>query len=568
MATPAAPTATIPARPQLDAKLAALRAASQPWARLPVAERIALIDQIRADLPAVEERWVAAAMQAKGTQPRTFGESEERFTLAVTYRLLRYLRKALIDIQQHGQPRLPGKLCWQDAGEWRAEVFPQTLGDRLSMPFIHAEVRIYDELKGDEPPRAAFYRQENPPGKTCLVLAAGNISSTINYDFLHKLFVEGQVVLLKVNPVNAYMAPLIEEGFRALVEPGYLQVAQGGAEVAEYLVNRPEIDELHLTGSDRTYEAIVFGPGAEGQQRKRERRPLVSKPFTAELGNLSPVIVVPGPWSRRDLRAQAAKMGSWLAPNAGFNCVTPRVLIQHAGWAQRDQLNEAISQYLHGLETRKAYYPAAQRQHAEFLAAHPEARQLGQPGEGELPWTYIPGLDSSNVDELCFRQEPFMSLFSETALEAADTVEFIDKAVQFANSRLWGSLCVSIVVHPKTLKDPLVAAAVEQALTDLNYGTVVVNHWGALGYYMVVTPWGAPPGHDLYDIQSGTGKVNNPLMFDKPLKSVLRAPFISVPDPYMVHSKNSYRYFRQDVRYQANPSAWNLLKLLWYAVLS
>jgi hypothetical protein len=118
------------------------------------------------------------------------------------------------------------------------------------------------------------------------------------------------------------------------------------------------------------------------------------------------------------------------------------------------------------------------------------------------------------------------------------------------------------------MKDPLVAAAVEQAITDLNYGSVIVNHWGALAYYMTITPWGAPPGHDMYDIQSGTGKVNNPLMFDRPIKSVLRAPFISVPDPYMVHSKTSYRYFRQDTRYHHKPSLWNLAKLLWYAALS
>mgnify|MGYP006876742085 FL=1 len=161
-----------------------------------------------------------------------------------------------------------------------------------------------------------------------------------------------------------------------------------------------------------------------------------------------------------------------------------------------------------------------------------------------------------------------MSLFSETALDAADTVEFIANAVKFANEQLWGTLSASIIVHPKSLQDPLVAAAVEQAVSDLNYGTVVVNHWGALGYYMCITPWGAPPGHDMYDIQSGIGFVNNPLMFDRPLKSVVRAPFVSIPDPYHAHAKHSYRYFRQDTRYHAKPSLGNLVKLLWHAVFS
>ncbi|MBX3005041.1 MAG: aldehyde dehydrogenase [Anaerolineales bacterium] len=568
MAEAHAPARTLPDQAALDAKLARLQRGKQAWAQLAVAERIAVIDRLFAELPAIEERWIAASLAAKGAAPHSLAEGEETFTLTVTYRLLRYLRKALVDIQQVGQPRLPGKVCWKHAGEWRLDVFPQTLADRIAMPFIQAEVRVHDSLQGDEPPRAAFYRQTDPPAKTCLVLAAGNIASTVNYDFLHKLFVEGHAVMLKINPVNAYLAPLIEEGFRALVEPGYMQVVEGDAEVAAYLVGHAEIDELHLTGSDRTYEAIVFGPGEQGQQRKRNRQPLVTKPFSAELGNISPVIVVPGPWSAGDVRKQAAKIGGWLVRNAGFNCITPRMLIQHASWGQRQALNEGIASYLDGLETRTAYYPGAARLHAKFLAAYPAARQLGQPAPGHLPWTYVPGLDPADLDQLAFCEEPFIGLFSETALDAQDTVEFIAKAVEFANQQLWGTLSASIIVHPKSLQDPLVAAAVEQAVDDLHYGTVVVNHWGALGYYMCITPWGAPPGHDRYDIQSGIGFVNNPLMFERPLKSVVRAPFVSFPDPYDAQAKHSYRYFRQDTRYHAKPSLWNLVKLLWHAVFS
>jgi acyl-CoA reductase-like NAD-dependent aldehyde dehydrogenase len=555
-------------RDQLDRALEALQAGKQTWAELPVAERIRILDQIHDDLGFVEDRWVAAGMQAKGTRLQSTGESEEWFTLTVTYRLLRYLRKSLKDIEPGGLPRLSGKLCWKNAGRWEVDVFPQNWQDKLALPFIRAEAWLWDSYKGDAPPMASFYKQKSPDGKVVLVLAAGNIASQVTYDLLQKLFVEGHVVLLKMNPVNAYLSPLIEEAFRAVVEPGFMQVVRGGAEVGTFLSQHPKVDEIHLTGSDRTYEAIVFGPGPEGQKRKEEKKPILTKPFTAELGNVSPVIIVPGPWSQRDIRAQAMKIGSWQAPNAGFNCLTPRVLIQSKTWDKREQLNEAIASYLAGIQTRKAYYPGAADLYSKFVAQHPEAQQLGAPKEGELPWTFVPDLEADKEDEICFRREAFMSFFSETAIDAKDTVEFIEKAVEFANQQLWGSLCASIIVHPKSLRDPLVAAAVDQAIVDLNYGSVVINHWGALAYYLTVTPWGAPPGHDLYDIQSGTGKVNNPLMFDQPIKSVVHAPFISIPDPYMAHSKTSYRYFRQDTRYQSDPSIWNLAKLLWYAALS
>lgn len=553
---------------ELDQALSVLSARKQAWAELPVSERTRILDQIHADLRLVETRWVAAGMQAKGTRLESIGESEEWFTLTVTYRLLRYLRKSLKDIEQFGTPRLPGKLCWKNAGRWEVDVFPQNWQDRLALPFIRAEAWLWDTYKGDAPPMAAFYKQPSPQGQVTLLLAAGNIASQVTYDLLHKLFIEGRVVLLKMNPVNAYLGDLIEEAFRSVVEPGYLQIACGGAEVGAYLSQHAKVDGLHLTGSDRTYEAIVFGPGDEGQKRKQEKKPILTKSFTAELGNVSPVIIVPGPWSEGDIRAQAMKIGSWLAPNAGFNCLTPRVLIQSESWDRREKLNGAIATYLESLETRKAYYPEATNLHRSFVAKHPEALLLGSPKEGELPWTFVTGLDSSNDDEICFRREAFMSLFSETAIEAKDTVEFIEKAVKFANDKLWGSLCASIIVHPKSLRDPQVAAAIDQAIEDLNYGSVVINHWGALAYYLTVTPWGAPPGHDIYDIQSGMGKVNNPLMFDQPTKSVVHAPFISIPDPYMAHSKTSYKYFRQDTRYQADPSIWNLAKLLWYAVRS
>ena len=553
---------------EVEAALVTLQTAKQPWADLPISDRIKILDQIHFDLPGVESRWVAIGMAAKGSRPHTMAEGEEWFALTVMYRYLRYLRNTLLDIAMTGQPKLPGKLCWKDAGYWKAELVPQNWQDRVSLLGIRAEAWIKDSYKGDVPAMAAFYRQEKPVGKVALVLGAGNVASIPAGDFLNKLFVEGQVVLFKMNPVNSYLADLLKEGFRALVEPGYLQIVHGGPALGTYLSQHLLVDEIHLTGSDRTYEAVAFGNGEEGKQRKKEKSPVLQKRFTAELGNISPVIVVPGPWSQRDIRKQAAKYATALVANAGFSCVTPRVFIQMENWNQRDTFNSAISDYLSKVETRKAYYPGAENLHQEFTQSHPEAKQLGGPGAGELSWTFIPKVDSTNFEDICFRREAFLGLFAETALDAEDPIDFLAKAVKFANNQLWGSLCASIVVHPKSLRDPLMVAAIEKAITDLRYGSVVVNHWGAVAYYMAITPWGAYPGHEMHDIQSGIGKVHNPLMFDQAEKSVIRAPFISIPDPYVAHAKRSYQYFRRDTRYQHEPGVGNLLKLLWAAALS
>ncbi len=448
------------------------------------------------------------------------------------------------------------------------DLVPQNWQDRVALPGIRAEAWVTDTFQGDLPRMATFYHQQQPAGKVALVLGAGNVASLPSGDFLHKLFVERQVVLFKANPVNAYLGELLEQGFRALVEPGYLQIVYGGAEVGAYLAEQSRVDEVHLTGSDRTYEAVVFGRGEQGRANKHKHAPITQKRVTAELGSISPVIVLPSQWSRRDIRKQAAKYATALVANSGFNCITPRLFITMKGWPQREEFIQAVSDYLKRVPPRKAYYPGANRLHTIFAGQHPEAQQIGEAQDGQLPWTFIPKLDAANDGDICFHTEPFLGLFSETSLDAVSAEDFLTKAVDFANQKVWGNLCASIVVHPKLLKDPLMAAAVDRAITDLKYGSVVVNHWGALAYYMAIAPWGAYPGNAPDDIQSGIGKVHNPLMFADAQKSVLWAPFISIPDPYVAASRRSYRYYRQDTRYQHNPSLINLVKLLWAAALS
>jgi hypothetical protein len=322
-----------------------------------------------------------------------------------------------------------------------------------------------------------------------------------------------------------------------------------------------------MTGSTRTFEEIIFGPGEEGEKRKQAQQPLFVKPFSAELGNIAPVIVVPGPWSGKDIKIQAKRLGSWLVPNSAHNCLSPRLIIQMKNWEHRKKLIKGIANFLEGIKTSKAYYPGSFELHQQFIDAHPEALQLGEPLEGHLPWTLIPDVDVSIEDDICFRHEPFIALYSETSIEAEDVIEFIGKAVEFANEKLWGTLTASIVVHPDSLKDSAVAAAVNKAIEDLCYGSIVINNWGALAHYMTITPWGGFPGNDIYDMQSGNGFVNNPLMFEHVEKAVIYSDFAPIIDPFLANTTNNYFWFRQDTRYHYNPSIANLFKLIWKAMM-
>jgi hypothetical protein len=527
-----------------------------------VLEKIDLLRALRKSFAAVADEWVAACLRAEGLPPDDPRAGEE--WVAGPYfvlRNLRLLQSSLTSLSLHGAPRIPGPVRRLADGRAAARVFPCDLYDSLLYAGVTAEVWMQPGVTPEDvaATQAVAYKEELPRGKVALVLSAGNVSSIGPMDALYELFVDNQVVVFKTHRVNDYLGPLLERGLRPLIEAGFLRVVYGGVEEGRYLCDHPAVDTIHVTGSDKTYEAIVFGGGAEGARRKAEGRPRLGKEVTAELGNVSPVVVVPGVWSDAEIAYQAENVATMLANNAGFNCNAARVLVLHREWRQRERFLAAVRSVLRQVPPRRAYYPGAAERFASFLGAYPEAEQIGRAGEGELPWALAADLDPEAGDELAFTTESFCSFFGAVALTAPSAEEFVARAVDFCNERLWGTLNVTLLVDPRSAADPGLDAAVERAIADLRYGTVSVNHWAAIGYGVVVTPWGAFPGHPPEDIQSGVGVVHNTLMFSRAEKAVMRAPFRVRPKPpwFALHA-TANRLFRRLTYFEADPAPWKL----------
>ena len=548
---------------EMDAAVQTLQQQKNTWVAVTPSGRVALLDRLIRDFAAIAPRWVAACMRAKSIAADAPTAGEE-WTLGPwpVLKNLRQLRQSLLDIEAVGHPRIPGPVTTRPDGQVVAQVFPQNIYDRLFFTGLTAEIWMEPGVTAENlaATQAVVYRDKQLEGKVALVLGAGNVSSIGPMDILYKLFVEDQVVVLKLNPVNEYLGPLIEESFQALIEPGYLRLVYGGASEGAYLCNHPGVDEIHITGSDKTFDAIVFGPGAEGAKRRAEQQPLLTKRVTGELGNVSPVILVPGPWSASDLAYHAEHVVSMLSNNAGFNCNATRVIISHESWPQREAFLQQMRVVMNKVPPRAAYYPGARERQRMFLAAHPEAEQYGPASEQQLPWTLIAGVDADKADDICFTTEAFCSLFSETTLDADSVVAYIDRAVAFANEQLWGTLNVTLIVHPASLKDPAVAAAVERAIANLRYGTIGINYWAGTGFPLAVTTWGAFPGHPIDDIQSGTGVVHNTLMFAQPQKSVIRGAFRSMPTPpwFVTRGSTARKVFPKLTDMEASPSPWKV----------
>ncbi|MEY2819253.1 MAG: hypothetical protein RL275_2716 [Chloroflexota bacterium] len=512
---------------EMNKALAELSAKKDAWLAVSVKERLAILDVIARNLNAVAERWVHFSAEAKGYGAGHAAEGDEWAMFAGVPRNILRLKEVLNDVMKHGQPKLPGGFVTRN-GQLTVQTFPLQSWEKSIFANYRADLWLEPGVSEAEAlaSQARIYKDKQQRGTLALVLGAGNVSMLVPCDITSKLFLENQVVLLKMNPVNDYLGPLIEEAYRPLIERGFLKLVYGGAKEGAYLCQHEAVDVIHMTGSDKTYDAIVFG----SRENKQARQPLITKPVTAELGGVNPLIVVPGDWTEAEIYEQAKQVAFWLVVNAGFNCLSPRVIITHKGWALREAFLDAVESALGEYLVRKAYYPNAKRFYDEFTSAHANARQIGQAGEGELPWTLIRDLDPTNKDDIAFRSEAFCGLFTETALDAADAGEFIHKAVTFANETLWGNLAAYILVSDASQTDAAVSAALEQGIADLKYGTVCVNLFAGLTYVFSSAPWGAYPGNSIYDVQSGIGNVNNLFMFEKVQKGVYRAPFKKQPD--------------------------------------
>ncbi|HEV7180716.1 MAG TPA: aldehyde dehydrogenase family protein [Candidatus Baltobacteraceae bacterium] len=513
---------------RIDRDLRTLRDGAARWAALDVSAKAALLRRLRDTVAAHAEPWSQAGARAKGVAGTPL-EGEEWISgpWAVLYAINRYF-DTLCEIATAGSPRIePSRVRTGPGGGVIVDVFPVTAYDRILLNGVRAEVRMQSGVTRESLPSTAgaWYRTQERIPRVSLVLGAGNISSIAPLDVLYKLVADGSVCMLKMNPVNDYLGPILESAFAPLIAEGYLRFAYGGAETGKYLCAHPDIDDVHITGSDKTHDAIVFGDGGDSAERKRRNDPALRKPITSELGNVSPTIVVPGPWSDADIAFQAENIVTQKLHNGGFNCIASQVLILPADWNATPKLIDAVSRVLENVRDRPAYYPGAAARHSRLTANRADARFYGRSGDGFVPRTLL-RVEATEPGDAAFRDEAFGSVLAFTSLRG-NTATYLARAVAFANESLWGTLGANLIAHPATMREH--AAQMDAAIDTLRYGCVGVNAWTGVGYFISECTWGAYPGHVVDDIQSGAGVVHNSHLFSRAEKSVVHAPFAPFP---------------------------------------
>lgn len=556
-----------------EAALATLAANCRAWPAVPVADRITLLKEVRESVLPVAQAWVGEASRRKVITPGSPLEGAEWFT--GPYALINYC-DALIDTLSHieGKRHL-ASLPIRDlpGGQIAVQVLPRSIWDRLLLSGVRAEVWMKPGVTRENLAQhtgATYDGRAHQEGKLALVLGAGNIAAIAPLDALHKLFVENQVVLLKMNPVNDYLIEFFERVFRPLIQRGLLRIIKGDAALGAYLTTHPAVEEIHITGSQATHDRIVWGEGVEPANNKSAKTPKNGRRITSELGAVCPTIVVPGPWTKADLAFQSENLASQKMQNGGFNCIASQVLVLPKDWDRKADFLAQLGRTLADAPTCASYYPGTPERLDTFAKA-------GQSGSGADARCHLirfnagqaPGIESNEV---------FGPALGVTELPSPDAERFLMNAIDYANRHLHGMLGANILIHPQTLR-AIGRRRFDELIATLRYGYIAVNAWTGFGFIIPATPWGAFPGHTLEDVQSGIGFVHNTMLFDQPERTVLEAPFKPYPrnlmslsftmlprPPWFITNRRAHDIGRLVTAFMHRP-AWGKLPRIFYHAL-
>ncbi|MEM6495646.1 MAG: aldehyde dehydrogenase family protein, partial [Pseudomonadota bacterium] len=559
-----------------DEELDELSAQQDVWVQLSVAERIALLRATKDSLLAVADDWVETAARSKQIPASSPLEGEE--WLSGPYTVMCGLNAVIETLSQ-----LNGKAYLKKAktrslatGQLAVRVLPISLKDEFALPDVKAEAWMREGVTADNLSAHAARAYDIPlsdrKGCVALVLGAGNISAIAPLDVLYKLLSEHQVVMLKMNPINAELTDCLKAALAPLIERGFLRIVCGDAAAGAYLCDHPVVNEVHITGSAATHDAIVWGVGPESEEARAAGQPKFKKRVTSELGGISPTIVVPGPWSDADIKYQAEHIASQKLHNSGHNCIACQALVLPKSWDKTSQLMTAVKEVAatHG---RPAYYPGSLDRMGAFAAQAQDVVHVERPNGA--PPLMIGKLGDSAWQ---MNQECFAPALGAKELDDPDVEIYLRSAVSYANHKLSGTLGANILIHPRTLAG-LGQQRFEEIIAELRYGTIAINTWCGLAFNAPTCPWGAYPGHTLADIQSGIGTVHNALMLENVERVVIQAPWRPFPrsilagemtafprPPYFITHKTQHKLGPLLTRFQHSPSLLKLPRILMNAV--
>ena len=542
----------------IDRNINSLRVNSKEYSKIENSKLISLLEESINNIKEVAYYWASISAEKKGVTG-TVGEGEEWLggPFATVFGMQYY-----IDTLKDLNKPLDSNLFNNELNTYK--VFPNNFLEKIFFPFISAEVKFNKNIKFNEIEEyRGFAMRYSHDSSISLILGAGNVSCIPLLDAIYHLVAKRSVVYIKLNPVNDYLLPVYEKVFKNFISLGYVVITKGSIDESKYMTNHNGIDHIHLTGSDETYEHIVYGKLLNDDEKKLKNiKKVNNKSFSSELGNVTPIIVHPGSWSNSELKFQARKIVTAKLNNGGFNCISAQIVILPEEWNQTDKLIKYIKMYMKKIDDRLSYYPNSLKVLNGLEKDKNYERLNDQTCATPHLSREIKAYSKFETSEIWGTSIYFKKISYE------DELDYVNKAITYCNKTLWGNLGATVLI--KKYNNKKIKPITNTYVDNLKYGTVAINEWSAIGFIIPTLPWGGYPGNRDNDIQSGQDFVHNSMFFESPLNGVVYSKFrmSNIIDPlWFVTNKKGKKVFKNLTYFQIDKSFSNFIKLALSAVI-
>ena len=511
------------------------------WAATGPGKRLQLLEAVRENLAVMRGDLCAADTNMKNQR---IGEEiyNDTISLGTTVLPIGGMINGILSVYEsilHGRMPEPEKVIQVSDDLWDIYTRRLSAKERLMYAAQTEVLRVRGQPK-----------QVNPydkPAGIISVLGAGNYSSSL--EMVNAMYLENCVVVHKPHHLNIETDRVWARIFQPLIE--HKAIAFVEEDPGRLLTSDRRISKMYFTGGTSTAETIMAHTDI---------------PLISECGGNNPVIIVPGDrlWTETEIAHQANQIVTTGKLNGGAVCGRGQTIVTSRHWSQRDQfldaLRKAIVQDTFAMGT---YYPGSDKVKQGFLNAYPDAEIL-QPEGGAFKSAEFVLITGAEADGYAATHEAFCQILCEIPLEvAANAAEFLPTVSDYVNTNLLGTLGCAVLIDETTKEAN--QTALDQAVSDLNYGGIAVNEMPPAIWLSPFLTWGG--NEEGKTFVSGIGNFGNALNYENVEKSILIGQFQSA-NHMLAQNKTAFGHLLSDMAdFAVHPTWGTLTRLLGDAVI-
>lgn len=520
----------------MNAKQAISTLKPDVWANTDVKQRLIILKKMQKLLLEHEEEFTLADNKTKAITKSKENMHEYQSGIMTVIMPFGTLLAATIDVyetlRKTGKMPKPKGISKVKEGLYDVKVSHYTLFDRIMYSDRTDYVRVKDEVRQTNP-------YDNKPG-IIAILGAGNFSSEI--EDIYALFYDNKVVAHKPHRIHKETDKVWEKVYKPLIDIN--AVAFVDSKQGSELTKDKRVDKVYFTGSTNVARIIEQNTNAE---------------LVSECGGNNPLLIVPGEWTKKEIKHHAEVLATMIKMNGGHVCGRTQSIIVSKHWKQ---LDDFITLFMEAVRVKTpaitSFYPNHNEVFGDFEKAYPNAVVIS-PENGRLDRGRVMIVENDNLDSYSLENEAFNQIAVFQKLDVSpNPKQFLVEAVEFANTKLLGTLAAMILIDPRTQKK--YQKDVEEAVTELKYGAIGVNVYPPFIWTNPYQTWG---GNEVgEELVSGHGDFGNALNLENVEKSISYCNFVSQGHFKQTNKKTWQGIAKNATLFSARPTWLGLTKVM------